>query len=456
MRVRAPFRRLAPCFGFWTALFLAPALSAQAPDTVLTLVEAAGLLRQLSPEYRAALAGANATGQDTWRAWGSFIPTVTAQASFTQNEFTRNTFLDPTGVSQELDAPLEAGSRTSFQAMSFEWTAFDGGRRFFDLGATGARTRAADLAAAATLVRLESGVEAQYFETLKQQELARLSRALLAARGRELEVARARFRIAAVARNDVLQAEIAVGRQELAVLQADQAAEAARRELSAAIGLEEDIAYRARDAAAIFDPAALHLEGLVGLVLGSHPELARRDAEVEAQEKSLWAARGAWLPRVSLGLVLSRSENSGAGGDFFRLDPRDTGRDFRLTFTWPLLNGFEKKYQTGRESARLQEAKHTRRAQAIETDNDVRNIDGDLVTAYQAVQIQTQTAVLAREAVRVVTERYRIGAASYVELQNATVNATDTERGLIEARYEFMKTFARLQGAVGRPIARPL
>ncbi len=456
MSVRAPFRRLAPCFGFWTALFFAVPLRAQAPDTVLTLTEAAGLLRQLSPEYRAALAGANATGHDTWRAWGSFIPTVTAQASFTQNEFTRNTFLDPTGVSQELDAPLEAGSRTSFQAMSFEWTAFDGGRRFFDLGATGARARAADLAAAATLVRLESGVEVQYFETLKQQELARLSRALLAARRRELEVARARFRIAAVARNDVLQAEIAVGRQELAVLRADQAAEAARRELSAAIGLEEDIAYQVRDAAAIFDPAALHVEGLVGLALGSHPELARRDAEVEAREKSLWAARGTWLPRVSLGLVLSRSENSAAGGDFFRLDPRDTGRDFRLAFTWPLLNGFEKKYQTGRESARLQEAKHNRRAQAIETKKEVRNIYGDLVTAYRAVQIQTQTAELAREAVRVVTERYRIGAASYVELQNATVNATDTERGLIEARYEFMKTFARLQGAVGRPIARPL
>ncbi len=65
MRVRAPFRRLALCFGFWAALFFAAPLRAQAPDTVLTLTEATRLLRQLSPEYRAALAGANATGQDT-------------------------------------------------------------------------------------------------------------------------------------------------------------------------------------------------------------------------------------------------------------------------------------------------------------------------------------------------------------------------------------------------------
>ncbi len=53
---------------------------------------------------------------------------------------------------------------------------------------------------------------------------------------------------------------------------------------------------------------------------------------------------------------------------------------------------------------------------------------------------------------RLQTERYRIGAASYIELQNATTQATQAEQGLIEARYEFMKSFARLEGAVGRPI----
>ena len=134
----------------------------------------------------------------------------------------------------------------------------------------------------------------------------------------------------------------------------------------------------------------------------------------------------------------------------------DRGRPPRaLIREWPVLvdgAGGRLRVADQQESARLQEARHNLAAGRLRTDKEVRNAYDELQTGYQAVLLQQRNVELAREAVRLATERYRIGAATFLELQSATTQATQAERGLIEARYEFMKSFARLEGAVGRPI----
>jgi outer membrane protein TolC len=452
---RVPLRRLALPTAVAAALFTAAPVAAQAPDTVLTLYGARSILQQNSPEYRAVLASADATGEGVWTAWGRWLPTADLRVSLSRNEFTTRTFVDPTGVAQRLEDPITDVAKSAYQGLLFNWALFDQGRRFFDIGASKAAARAADLRAVSTLVRLGSEVEVQYWEALKQQELARLAHELLAARRRDVDITQARFRIAAVAQTDVLQAEVSVGQTEVAVMQAEQQAEAARRELSATLGLEEELRYGLRDSAVVWDPSNIRLDTLVALARVSSPELARLDAEIEAAGKRLWSARGTWLPRIDLSYSFSRSQQLPGDANLIELSPENSGNNFGVTFTWPLLAGFEKKTRTGEQSARLQEARHNKVAQLLTTDKDVRNNYEALVTAYRAFQIRTRLVELARESVRLTTERYRIGATSYIELQQATSQLTEAERGLIDARYNFMQTLARLEGAIGHPIPRP-
>ncbi len=435
-------------------LSAAPAL-AQSTDTVLTLGGARTILQRQNPEYRSALASADAVGEQVWSAWGAWLPSATLQLNFSRNEFTTRTFVDPTGVPQTADPAITDTRQSASQALLFRWSLFDGGSRLFDLGSSRARARAADLGAVSTLVRLESQLEVQYWEALKQQEQARLARQLLAARRRDVEITQARFRIAAVAQTDVLQAEVQVGQNEVAVLVADQQAEAARRELSAALGIGEELSYQLRDTAVVFDPTALTLDELVSRARRSSPELARLDAEVDAAGKSLWSARGTWLPRIDLSLNLSRSEELPETAGLFAFNLDNTSTSFGVSLSWPLFNGFEKKWRTGQESARLQEARHNRQAGLLETDKEIRNQYDALVAAYQTYQIRRRLVDLAREAVRLATERYRIGATSYLELQQAISQLTEAERGLIDARYSFMQTLARLEGVLGQRLPRP-
>jgi outer membrane protein TolC len=453
MRLRRGTERALPLIV--AALAIAEPLRGQPTDTVLTLDGARLLLEQSSPQYRSALASADAVGENVWSAWGAILPTAYLSATFSRSEFTTKTFEDPTGVVQELEDPITDISKSAYQELTFSWQIFNGGRNYFNIRTANAQARAADLAAVARLVQLQSTMESQFFEALKQQELERLARVLLDARRRDLELTRARFRIAAVDQAAVHQAEIEVGRQELEVLRAEQFAEAARRELSVMIGLEEEITYELRDTATIFDPTGWLPDQLVQAARESNPELARLDADIDARNRSLWSARGTWLPNISISYRLNRSENAGADGDLFKFSPRNTGQGFGLSFNWPLLAGFEKKWRTGQASAQLEQARHDKYGRLLEVDKEVRNAYAALVAGHQVVRLQERNVELARESVRMTTERYRIGAASYIELQQATSQATETERGLIEARYEFMKTLAQLQGAVGRPIEIP-
>jgi outer membrane protein len=191
---------------------------------------------------------------------------------------------------------------------------------------------------------------------------------------------------------------------------------------------------------------------MVGAARSSNPELARLDATIDARSRSLWSARGTWLPNVSVGLSLGGSESLSGDANIFEFSPRNTSQNFNINFSWPLLAGFEKKWRTGQASAQLQEARANKFAGLLNVDRSVRNAYAALVTAYRTVQIQTRNVQLARESVRLTTERYRIGAASYIELRQATSQETEAERGLIEARFDFMRSFADLQGAVGVPI----
>jgi outer membrane protein len=442
-------------------LALAAALLAQTPlhgqgvDTVLTLSGARQLLALHNPDYRARLASADAAGEGVWRAWGSWLPTATLSGSFGRREFTTKSFVDPTGVPQELPDPITDVSKSVFQQVSFNWTVFRGGSRIFDVSASKASARAADLAAVARLTQLEAQLESQYFEALKRQELVRLARELLEARRRDLEITQARFRIAASTQSEVLQAQVQVGQNELALLQAGQAADQAKRELSVLVGLEESMEFELRDTAVIFDPAVLSVAELRSQARQSNPELARLDAEIDARSRTLWQERGSWLPTISLGYALGRSEELPGDASIFEFSPRNTSNSFSVNFSWPLVNGLEKKWRTGQASAQLQEARANKVSGLLEVEKSVRDAYDALLTAYRTVEIQMRNVQLARESVRLTTERYRIGAATYLELQQATSQATEAERGLIEARYDFMRAFADLQGAVGRPIAIP-
>ena len=92
------------------------------------------------------------------------------------------------------------------------------------------------------------------------------------------------------------------------------------------------------------------------------------------------------------------------------------------------------------------------RAQELRVIQEVNSGYKNLLTAYEAVQIQTQNSAAAREALALAQERFRVGANTFVDIVQARADYQRAESDRINAIYEFHRAYATLESAVGRPL----
>ena len=75
-----------------------------------------------------------------------------------------------------------------------------------------------------------------------------------------------------------------------------------------------------------------------------------------------------------------------------------------------------------------------------------------LTAAKRASDLQTQNSATAREALRLAEERYRVGANTFVDVQQARADYERAETDRINAVFEYHRAYATLEAAVGRPL----
>jgi outer membrane protein TolC len=99
-----------------------------------------------------------------------------------------------------------------------------------------------------------------------------------------------------------------------------------------------------------------------------------------------------------------------------------------------------------------EDARYTERARELQLTADVTSAYLTLTTSVRTVQIQSQNSTAARQALTLSEERYRVGAATFVDVADARAAYETAENGRISAVYDYHKAFAALESAVGRPL----
>lgn len=428
--------------------------AAPAPGDTLTLGEAIETALGEAPDVTSARAGLSAAETGRWADWGAFLPNASASVSFSRSDFTTFTFVSPEGVSRRLEEPLESTSKGVSQGLSFGWTILDGGRRIAGLKAGARQVDAAAHRLDLTERTTVASVKRAYVEARKQERLAELAREQLEARRQDLEVTRERYRMAAVGRSDLLGAELEVEEARLALLEARDAARTARRELRLRMGLEPTSGSEEAGPAlaGVPDPpdaSALDPAALVRRALEENPELAALQAEAAAASANLWGARAQYLPTISVGFGLNRSESLGPEGDLFVFDPRNRGRSFSIQASWELFSGFQRREATAQASASLTQARAERTRRQLQLEKEVRDAVAGIRRRAERLEILRRRADLARQRLELAREQYRLGTFDYLQLQNATRQLSTAEEQLLRERYDYMAAWADLEERVG-------
>ncbi len=424
---------------------------------VVPLEEALRTALTLNPNIESSAAAAAAATSSRWADWGAFLPTIDLRGSLSQTDFTTVTFVDPTGVSQELENPITSTRKSSSGSLTFGLSLLSP-ERISNVRAGDARENAADYrltAAERTVVR---EVKSSYFEALKQQKLLDVSERQLEARRQDFEVTEQRYRIAAASRSDLLGAEIDLSDAELRVLDSEAALSRALRQLQVTLGVPvtntDPGSLELVDMDRVPDAASLDADAMVASALVANPNLLALQQDQRAASADLWSAKSTYLPRIDIGYTFGRSKELGREESLFDFDPANTSGGFVVQGSWSVFSGFTRKRQTAQADRARRQATAQLTAEQLQLEKDVRDLVKELKRRSERLRIIERNVALAGERLDLAREQYRLGSIPYFNLQQAIDRLTLTEQSLFQERYDYLIGWASLEERVGGDLGR--
>ncbi|MGI9044114.1 MAG: TolC family protein [Gemmatimonadaceae bacterium] len=353
--------------------------------------------------------------------------------------------------------------------------------------------------------QLRSNVAQQYLAALQSMENASLQDTLLIAAQGQLVLAQARALVGSGTALDVSRAEVAVGQQQVQVLQARNQIEIEKLRLFQQMGVDQPA-----DVTLVTQFTTLHQPPPLAELLASAREanpgvLAMRSRERVA-DLNVKRARSEYSPTLSLstgisgytysfanpGLMVQQAgaeallgqqscirqeevraalnlPNNLAGcqqivftdADAARLrsDNRqfpfnfqNSPRSISATLSLPIFDGFAREQRVQEAQVASSDAQYNVRARELAITADVTAAYLTLTTAARTAELQAQNSAKARLELRFTEDRYRAGAVNFVDLTESRAAYERAESERINAIYAYHKAFAALESAVGRPL----
>ncbi len=498
-RLRALSRslRLVPAF----SLVLAVAAYAQQSRTTLTLEEAVRLARENNPEFLAQKNDADVADWNVREAYGQLLPGASASTNFQYQASGQSRFGIFTGADLGVSTTPEYYSSSYSLGLNYSLS----GASLLAPGRAKADRRATDAGITASQFLLDANVTRQYLGVLRAQDAVTLTRQELERAQDNRRLADARVKVGLAIPMELKQAEVEQGRAEVALLQAENLVRTERLRLGQQLGIEinPEIQLTTR-----FDVSEVNWtqDDLMQQALQVNPSLRASRAAVEASRAGTKMARSAYLPSLNLsmgwsgyareagstaGMIQSAQDAAAgardqclffnavaagsstpipgyprtcptgvltpeqerqiiAGNDVFPFNYTRDPLSASLSISLPIFQGFTRERNVQAAKAAALDAEHRARGEELRIRTEVATALADLKTAQQSVVLETRNRDLADEQLQLARERYRLGAASFLELQDAVTIKARADRAYLIAVYSFHESKAALETAVGR------
>jgi outer membrane protein TolC len=374
------------------------------------------------------------------------MPIVTVLAGYTRTNHVQEYGLQLPGQPPKIiypDVPDNWRSRLDLQ-----WLVFTSGRMSALERAAQSDAVAAgkDIEALRADVRLETAQA--FWGVVTSAEAARVVGEALKRMDAHVKDTKNMLQVGVLAQSDVYSAEAQRSRQQLLLIEAQNARAVAEANLRRLTGLPGDTAIE--PVAALDDQVAVPpgIDRLLEQARAARPELAALQQRINAMKERRAATSAALLPTVGVA----------AGFDYARPNPRIFPRaakwndswDLSVNVGWQLWDGGRAKSDAA-ELAANQRALEERLAELESVlDFDVRQRRLDLDSARASIQAASDAVRSADEARRVVTDRFAAGVAQATEVVDAQVALLQAELDRTRALATTRLAQSRLDRALGK------
>jgi outer membrane protein len=469
-----------------------PATSA----TTLTLDEAIALARQNNPLYLTTANERKSADAQVRQAYGALLPSSNASfyAAYQQGG---NIFVNGGNLAVGSD------QRQSQYNLNLNYR-INAGTLVQPRAAKANRVAAdADITGAAETLR--SGVTQQYITVLRADANAALDDTLVLVQRANLELAKARVAVGADNILAVRRAEVTLGQAEVAALTAHNTADVEKVRLFQQIGVQPPSEVQLTSTFAVAKPT-FTLDSVLDLARRVNPAVrALRERETSAGW-NVRVAQSSYTPTLQLqtgwsgtsfqytnsdfpvqqvitsnqrNLASCMSQDSirlalnmaslGCGARFGPLTDaqaaaiRQENNAFPFKFqrsplafsaivSIPIFDNFSREQRVEQAQVDRDNARLNVRSRELQMTGDVTQGYLNLVTAVRTVELQEVNAQKAREELTYAQERYRVGAATFLDVTTSSGAFVQAQVDRINAIYDYHRAFAALEAAVGRPL----
>lgn len=352
---------------------------------------------------------------------------------------------------------------------------------------------------------LRDAVAQQYLTTLQSEARADLQDSLLVAAEAQRVLAQAREIVGSGTQLDVQRAEVTLGQQQVAVLQARNQIEIEKLKLFQLMGVQQPTNVKLVSNFEV-RPTTLSLADLLESARRQNPVVLALRSRQRVADLNVKRERAEYTPTLSLStgiggytygyvndnfpvlqaqasaaasktscirteevraaLGLSntlascnaiaftdaqaaalRAQNSKFPFDFTR-----SPRSITAVLSLPLFDGFAREERVEQAIVSREDAQLGVRSRELALKADVTAAYLTLTTAEKTVVLQEQNSAKAKQELTLVQERYRVGATTYVDVMQARADYERAENDRINAVYAYHKAFAALESAVGHPL----
>lgn len=469
---------------------------------VLSLREAMSLAQRNNPAHRQVENDRWAASWSVRNSYANFLPSVSASLGFNYSGAGAQRFL----TSEFIQPSATVGSN---YGVSLDWTL--SGSTLMQPAVENARQEATEATINSSLINLLSNVTQQYLNVLQAEAEVELAEAQLVRNDESLRLARARHDVGRVTLLDVRQAEVLRGQSEVRLLQEKQDVIVEKLRIFQMMGIPapaDPSTVILSDSFAVVEP---HWD-LAELLTAAHEENADLNSLRSQQTAAAWGVRSAksqWFPTIRFSAAWRGFTQSFANADFlvdqaragtlasqascetqntiievvnqsgtnlltedcsvFSFSSADeqlvrnrnaafpfefTTQPFTagVTISMPIFTNFDRSLQISRANVQLDDAREWVRARELQVRTDVSRAFYDVRTNHESIIIQQRNRTAVADQLRLATQRYRLGLGSFIELLDAQVAAEQAESDYISAVYNYHRSVAALEAAVGHPI----
>ncbi len=399
-----------------------PAQAGGAPATVITLDEALRLAKERNLDLQVLRARLDQADEISWKAWARYLPQVTATGAWQwQKEVTLplpavnpNPPPDLVTVPVTVQAPEVLQGQIEVTQMLFSPALI------FGIRAAMRSEEVASLSLGDGRRALLFGVASAYYAAASLKQAIGVSERLLEIAQRQEKDARVRFQAGTVAKVALLRAEIDRARAEQDLKRARNTFESARLALGTLLDRAPDFDVVEPPSPPL--PETPDPEALVRDALGNRLDVKAARAQISAARATRNAAVGRYFPNVAAFGRQQRQDQAGFTGA--------TNWAAGLQLQWQILDGGLRESDLREGNARIREADAAARSVEAKARQEVLQALLDLDSARANAAKAREQRDLAAENLRLVDVSYRAGAATAVELADATAALRTAEAGV--------------------------